>query len=605
MAVLVRFDQPGGAGVGVAGNARDDLRAGVQIELFDAGPAGARNWTLDWKPAGSGAVLTSPTSNPALLNGAVAGETYKLTCTKDGGVDPSNIMTRVIRITKDAAGAAVLGLIILPAFEEEKEHSIGIPGQGLTAGWHPLLVEMRDRILTAGASLPFSLENAGTKYFYVDTEGATFGNATSEADQDGATKWVGIADPSGSPTAGSGLVWWDDTPGRLKWRRSSGATYDAVGAIAGATTDLRSITSDESLTLASDGVEPVTAVVGDGGFIVDADQSGIALTATNEALVVLTGTSARVHSGAGDLGLSCTAGDGIDCRVNGVSCLRVTATDVALGAAVATLSPSIAFAIAPTASAGAGKSLSLKGGAAAAGNVGGALTIGGGTGGTPGSDKFGGTTVVLGNIAGGLTAVLSVESTPGTQFLAWGRSAIHGYTRMGSGAPGSGTGGLSDSIYEAASLLVSANNFLHYGITQTHRGNHFNFETSGAVGIRKDRISAPANITTATTTTIWSYVTEADKTVRVHLEVAVGSSTSNEGAHYDLYAAFKNNGGTVSRVGAATVFLVPKTSFEDAGETGLGITLDFSGTSLVCELTTPNGNTRAIRVFAKITEAPI
>lgn len=151
MAANIRIDQTGGAGAGTAGNARDDLRVNVPIDLVDVGAGGGPwQWTVV-KPRGSSASLVNATTVNASINPDLPG-TYSATLTKNGGAAAEDVMTRVFRVTKTANGEPYPGLLCLPAPGEVAEHSTGISGQGplppagAGRGHSPLIDDLAERI---------------------------------------------------------------------------------------------------------------------------------------------------------------------------------------------------------------------------------------------------------------------------------------------------------------------------------------------------------------------------------------------------------------------------------------------------------------------------
>lgn len=156
MAAIIQFDQPGGAGTGTPGDARTGLRVGVAVQLLDVGAgAGPWSWLLAGAEAGSAATITAPSANPAAFTPDVPGS-YLFTLQKAGGGDPSNTMSRVIRVTKDAAGLDVPNLVLLPAPGERRIHSTGIAGQGPAPGrgYAPILEALRDAARFAMRRVP-------------------------------------------------------------------------------------------------------------------------------------------------------------------------------------------------------------------------------------------------------------------------------------------------------------------------------------------------------------------------------------------------------------------------------------------------------------------
>jgi hypothetical protein len=163
VAAEIRIDQPTGAGSGNAGEARADLWLSQEIELHDVG-AGApttRLWTLEDRPPGSAAVLADDDQAISTFTPDVAG-TYKVHLRRDGSVSESNNQTRVLRVTDDAAGAALADFYPLPAYLEENDHSEGISGQGTSGrGFAPLLEAVIGYVRNAVAAAT-SAATAGT-----------------------------------------------------------------------------------------------------------------------------------------------------------------------------------------------------------------------------------------------------------------------------------------------------------------------------------------------------------------------------------------------------------------------------------------------------------
>ncbi len=446
-----------------------------------------------------------------------------------------------------------------------------------------------------------NLQVNGTSVARATAEGWVFGAADPEADQDGAIDVLGITAPSGSPAAGRGRLWWSTADFGFKTRDSAGlvctlARINSAGALLGCV----SVTSAEGLTLASDGVEPVVIDGGAGGVVLDADT--VSMTTAGEAVMTLSGTAGRVHSGAGDLGLSCTTGDGVDCRVNSVSCLRVTATALELGAAVAAMTPVVAFSIAPTVSVGAtGKALSAKAGAAPAGFVGGALTLGGGAGGTAGTNLWGGVDIDNGTTVGGGGPAnrWMMDSAQGVVLQKVGSSW---YLRAGTGAPNSGSAGSAPLLLEGSSAgLAALSSFLVLSAStdiylRTGASSSLIRQLAGTT-FSQERQETVA-IASATTTTVISFTTTSNRVYHVTAFLVVSNDTDNEGATYELSAAFKNVGGTVTQIGATVI----AQSFEDAGQAGLVPVLDLSGTAIRVRLTTDAADAVNVNATARFHE---
>lgn len=157
MSADIRADQPGGAGSGVAGQARTGLWVGVPIELHDvgAGTPGTRTWSLVDRPEGSTAVVGAATSNPATFTGDVPGR-YLVMLSRDGSVtDPStNCMVRVFEVSLTGSGAAIGDYYPFPATGEQDHHSEGISGQGNSGrGYAPVFNTFRDAMVGRVASV--------------------------------------------------------------------------------------------------------------------------------------------------------------------------------------------------------------------------------------------------------------------------------------------------------------------------------------------------------------------------------------------------------------------------------------------------------------------
>jgi len=174
-----RIDQAGGAGSGVAGNAREGLWLSTAISLVDVGvgsPA-SRLWTLVDRPPGSAAALVNPTLATATLTPDLPGSYLFQLRWND---DAKQIFERVLRVTLDAAGVWPRVLPPLPAAGEERHHSNGIAGQGEAGrGWAPLHDALRKRagLQTAAYAASLTIDFvAGT----IVRVGALTGNITIE-----------------------------------------------------------------------------------------------------------------------------------------------------------------------------------------------------------------------------------------------------------------------------------------------------------------------------------------------------------------------------------------------------------------------------------------
>lgn len=105
-------------------------------------------------------------------------------------------------------------------------------------------------------------------------------------------------------------------------------------------------------------------------------------------------------------------------------------------------------------------------------------------------------------------------------------------------------------------------------------------------------IYATIQTTDATTVTAFSFVPRNNSVVRVHIEAVAWNSTS--AATYGRLACFKNNGGTVTQVGATASLLVVE---EDAAYDCLP---DISGTSVRVRVTGNTGRTVNWKIYVTL-----
>jgi hypothetical protein len=103
----------------------------------------------------------------------------------------------------------------------------------------------------------------------------------------------------------------------------------------------------------------------------------------------------------------------------------------------------------------------------------------------------------------------------------------------------------------------------------------------------RERVGSAA-IGSATTTSVVTYATEAERVYQVIGHLTVSNDTDNEGAAYMVRAAFKRVGGTVTQIGSTQTIAA---DLEDAGQTGLSAVLDFSGTDIRLRLVTDAADT--------------
>lgn len=142
MAAEITFNQPSGAGPGVAGKARNDIWISQAVELVSSGTGSTYLWELLSAPPGSSAVITSPTSSPASITPDVIG-TYRIQLTVDGG-GVGNVYTRVIRARYDATGVILHRGWALPAVDEEEgEADYGTNDRHWDEVWQAVTTDMR------------------------------------------------------------------------------------------------------------------------------------------------------------------------------------------------------------------------------------------------------------------------------------------------------------------------------------------------------------------------------------------------------------------------------------------------------------------------------
>ncbi len=114
MAAEITINQPLGAGAGAAGEARNDLWEGQEVELVASSGAGTSwAWSLLGTPPGSSATLTDGTTSLAKITPDVGG-TYRVQLIEDG----VNYAVRVFRVRYDNSGVLKDRGWALPAIDE-------------------------------------------------------------------------------------------------------------------------------------------------------------------------------------------------------------------------------------------------------------------------------------------------------------------------------------------------------------------------------------------------------------------------------------------------------------------------------------------------------
>lgn len=167
---------------------------------------------------------------------------------------------------------------------------------------------------------------------------------------------------------------------------------------------------------------------------------------------------------------------------------------------------------------------------------------------------------------------------------------------------GGSSGGASNSlsiIPNAATTLVGSAGYLLLS------SNTAQFYTQSSTGIQifngvatKAWLYIPSTtvISTATTSTLLSWTTTSNRVYTVESVITASNDTDNQGASYVVRAAFKNVGGTITQIGTTAVTVVG----EDAGQTGLDATIDFSGTAIRIRFVTDAADTVTVESMTNV-----
>jgi hypothetical protein len=120
-------------------------------------------------------------------------------------------------------------------------------------------------------------------------------------------------------------------------------------------------------------------------------------------------------------------------------------------------------------------------------------------------------------------------------------------------------------------------------------------------------VATTAFINTATTTYILTYATTTDRVYDVWAHDVASNDDDDEGASHRRVAVFRNVAGTLTQIGttktpAAGLGGLDVLDFEDAGQAGLDLTIDFSGTSIRVGYVTPSGDEVRINLSVSIKE---
>ncbi len=624
MAANQRIDQPLGAGAGVSGNARTSLWLNRQVELHDTGTgmSRVRSWTLNYKPAGSAAAITSSTASPALITPDVYG-TYMITLQYDGdAITPTKSKTFVFRVDKTNAGVAVAGLVINPAFREKEAHSQGISGQGSTGGWTPLEEALYSAVSAfAAVSAPDALEFGGVDKLSVDA--TTITGHVGLVNFPAAVAAVAIthaqdasaAGGSFSITAQQGFAGF--VGGDINFSTGRGGTpaTNAAGnfnidlgrqvGITGAKFALR----DE--LAAGGGARDIFTVRSIGaGVSVDAGVTG-SMSVTGGQFVFTAGVSNIVFIST--TGIDFRSGD----RTYAWSGAGVRArTDTMHGTGATTLVWSDAVASVDETwnqhLTAAGNHWTFKGQKGAAGFVGGNVVIRSGEGGTLGTNRGGNLVFGVGQSDATRTGIFSLEGTPGTQMLSIGRTA-GGIVYITSGTSAPGTGGTDFLIIDAIQMNLQANNALAisgqngpvsvfangiFGVRSATR--QWSNVASGE--INKQEKDATVTMATAATDNIMTFTASANRAYKLRVVVMVSNNADNASSNFEKGASFEHGGGALTQNGA-TFAITP--DVVAAGDAGLTVTVDNSGNDIRVRWTRPDGDSRTATATLELWEIPI
>jgi hypothetical protein len=122
---------------------------------------------------------------------------------------------------------------------------------------------------------------------------------------------------------------------------------------------------------------------------------------------------------------------------------------------------------------------------------------------------------------------------------------------------------------------------------------------SGSATVAFKDVNARATITSATTTTVLSWTADTNRVYTVEGIFTLANDTDNQGACYRFLAAFKNVAGTVTQIGTTILTVIG----EDAGQTGLDVVIDFSGTAIRFRVVTNSTDTVVAELVANIFQA--
>jgi hypothetical protein len=145
MAAEITFDQPTGAGAGVAGKARNDLWLSQAVDMVSSGTGSTYLWELLDAPPGSSAVIANPTASTANITPDEVG-TYRIQLTVDGG-GLDNVIVKVIRARFSDSGELLFRGWALPAIDEEiDEADYGTNTRHWAEVWESIIPDVRGNL---------------------------------------------------------------------------------------------------------------------------------------------------------------------------------------------------------------------------------------------------------------------------------------------------------------------------------------------------------------------------------------------------------------------------------------------------------------------------
>jgi len=190
MASAFTIDQPGGAGAGTPGEARNDLWQSTQVDLTCTTIEATYLWEFmpDGIPVGSVAVINNSTSATADFTPDLPGS-YRVRLTTNGG-GPGNVTIKIAAVTADSGGTPIFDGIRDPAFDERPpENNFGGQTRGTAPDYKALLDYTASLPRGAGAIANDVLRYVGGTW--VPTAGALFLNEAHSAVTGDVLRWNG------------------------------------------------------------------------------------------------------------------------------------------------------------------------------------------------------------------------------------------------------------------------------------------------------------------------------------------------------------------------------------------------------------------------------